>query len=65
MKPGISVQRFFSLTEERGLSTKEVLIAGHWRGKVISTSSELLTLLVLLCLYQQIKKLCLPCHHLS
>jgi hypothetical protein len=49
MKPGISVQRFFSLTEERGLSAKEVLIAGHWRGKVITTSSDLLTLLVLLC----------------
>jgi hypothetical protein len=65
MKPGISVQRFFSLTEERGLSAKEVLIAGHWRGKVITTSSELLMLLVLLCLYQQIKKLHLPRHHLG
>jgi hypothetical protein len=54
MKSGISVQRIFSLTEERGLSAKEVLIAGHWRGKVIMTSSELLMLLVLLCLYQQI-----------
>jgi hypothetical protein len=54
MKPGISVQRFFSLTEERGLGTEEVLIAGHWRGEVITTSSELLMLLVLLCLYQQI-----------
>jgi hypothetical protein len=51
MKPGISIQRFFSLTEERGLGTKEVLIASHRRGKVITTSSELLTLLVLLCLY--------------
>jgi hypothetical protein len=65
MKPGISVQRFFSLTEERGLSAKEVLIAGHRRGKVITTSSELLTLLVLLCLYQQVEEFRLPCHHLS
>jgi hypothetical protein len=65
MKPGISIQRFFSLTEERGFSAKEVLIAGHWRGKVITTSSELLTLLVLLCLYQQIEKFHLPCHHLG
>jgi hypothetical protein len=65
MKPGISVQRFFSFTEERGLSAKEILIAGHWRGKVVTTSTELLTLLVLLCLYQQIKKLRLPSHHLS
>jgi hypothetical protein len=51
MKPGISVQSFFSLTEERGLGTKKVLIAGRWRVEVITTSSELLTLLVLLCLY--------------
>jgi hypothetical protein len=65
MKPGISVQRFFSLTEERELGTKEVLIAGRWRIEVITTSSELLTLLVLLCLYQQIEKLRLPCHHLG
>jgi hypothetical protein len=65
MKPGFSIQRFFSFTKERGLSAKEVLIAGHWRGKVITTSTELLTLLVLLCLHQQIKKLRLPCHHLS
>jgi hypothetical protein len=65
MKPGISVQGFFSLTEERRLSAKEVLIASHWRGKVVTSSSELLTLLVLLCLYQQIKKLRLPCHHLD
>jgi hypothetical protein len=65
MKPGISVQRFFSLTEEWRLSAKEVLIASHWRGKVVTTSPELLTLLVLLCLYQQIKKLRLLCHHLG
>jgi hypothetical protein len=65
MKLGISVQRFFSFTEERRLSAKEVLIAGHWRGKVVTTSSELLALLVLLCLYQQIEKLRLPCHHLG
>jgi hypothetical protein len=65
MKPGISVQGFFSFTEEWRLSAKEVLIAGHWRGKVITTSSELLMLLVLLCLYEQVKKFCLPCHHLG
>jgi hypothetical protein len=51
MKPGISVQGFFSLTEERRLGTEKVLIAGHWRVEVITTSLELLTLLVLLCLY--------------
>jgi hypothetical protein len=65
MKPGISIQRFFGFTEERRLSAKEILIAGHWRRKVITTSTKRLTLLVLLCLHQQIKKLRLPSHHLS
>jgi hypothetical protein len=65
MKAGISVQRFFSLTEERRLGTKKVLIASCWRVEVITTSSELLMLLVLLCLYQQIEKFRLPCHHLG
>jgi hypothetical protein len=55
MKPGISVQRFFSLTEKWRLSTEKVLIA----------SSRLLTLLVLLCLYQQIEEFSLPRHHLG
>jgi hypothetical protein len=40
MKPGISVQRFFSLIEEWRLGTKKVLIAGRWRVEVITTSSE-------------------------
>jgi hypothetical protein len=65
MKPGISVQRFFSLTEKWRLGTKKVLITSHWRIEVITTSLELLTLLVLLCLYQQIEKFRLPCHHLG
>jgi hypothetical protein len=65
MKPGISVQRFFSLTEKRRLGTEKVLITGHWRIEVVTTSSELLMLLVLLCLYQQIEEFCLPRHHLS
>jgi hypothetical protein len=65
MKLGINVQRFFSLTEKWRLGTEKVLIAGRWRIEVITTSSELLTLLVLLCLYQQIEKFRLPCHHLG
>jgi hypothetical protein len=65
MKPGISVQRFFSLTEKWRLGTEKVLIAGHWSIEVITTSSGSLTLLVLLCLYQQIEKFSLPHHHLG
>jgi hypothetical protein len=63
MKLGISVQRFFSLTEKWRLGTEEILIAGHGRIEVVMTSSELLTLLVLLCLYQQIEKFGLPSHN--
>jgi hypothetical protein len=51
MKPSISVQGFFSFIEKWRLGTDEILIVGHWRIEVVSTSSELLTLLVLLCLY--------------
>jgi hypothetical protein len=65
MKPGISVQRFFRLTEKWRLGTEKVLIASHWRIEVITTSSELLTLLVLLCLYQQIEEFSLPRHYLG
>jgi hypothetical protein len=65
MKPGISVQRFFSLTEKWRLGTKKVLIACLLRIEVVTTSSELLTLLVLLCLYQQIKEFGLPSYHLG
>jgi hypothetical protein len=65
MEPGIHVQRFFSLTEKWRLGTEKVLIASHWRIEVVTTSSELLTLLVLLCLYQQIEEFCLPRHHLG
>jgi hypothetical protein len=39
MKPGIGIQRFFSLTEKWGLSTKEILIACHLGVEVIMTSS--------------------------
>jgi hypothetical protein len=39
MKLGVGIQRFFSLTEKRGLSTKEILIARHLRIEVITTSS--------------------------
>jgi hypothetical protein len=65
MKPGISVQRLLSLTEKWRLGTKKVLIAGHWRIEVVTTSSGLLMLLVLLCLYQQIEEFYLPRHHLG
>jgi hypothetical protein len=65
MKPGIGVQGFFSLTEKWRLGTEEILIAGHWRIEVVTTSSGLLTLLVLLCLYQQIEKFGLPSHNLG
>jgi hypothetical protein len=65
MKPGIGVQRFFSLTEKWRLGIEKVLIASHWRIEVVTTSSRLLTLLVLLCLYQQIEEFCLLRHHLG
>jgi hypothetical protein len=65
MKLGIGVQRFFSLTEKWRLDTEKVLIAGHWRIEVVTTSSGLLMLLVLLCLYQQIEEFSLPRHHLG
>jgi hypothetical protein len=51
MKSGVDIQRFFGLTEKWGLSTKEILIACHLGVEVIMTSSWLLTILVLLCLY--------------
>jgi hypothetical protein len=65
MKPSIGVQGFFSLTEKWRLSTDKILITGHWRIEVITTSSELLMLLVLLCLYQQVEKFSLPSHNLG
>jgi hypothetical protein len=39
MKPGVGIQRFFSLTEKWGLSTKEILITCHLGVEVITTSS--------------------------
>jgi hypothetical protein len=36
---GVGIQRFFSLTEKWGLSTKEILIACHLGVEVITTSS--------------------------
>jgi hypothetical protein len=39
MKPGVGIQRFFSLTEKRRLSTKEILITCHLGVEVITTSS--------------------------
>jgi hypothetical protein len=39
MKPGIGIQRFFSLIEKWGLSTKEIMIACHLGVEVITTSS--------------------------
>jgi hypothetical protein len=39
MKPGIGIQRFFSLTEKWWLSTKEILIASHLGVEVITTFS--------------------------
>jgi hypothetical protein len=51
MKPGISIQRFFRFTEKWGLGTEEILIACHVGVEVTMTSSGLLTILVLLCLY--------------
>jgi hypothetical protein len=39
MKPGVGIQRFFSLTEKWGLSAEEILIACHLGVEVITTSS--------------------------
>jgi hypothetical protein len=39
MKPSIGIKRFFSFTEQWGLSTEEILIACHLRVEVIVTSS--------------------------
>jgi hypothetical protein len=39
MKPGVGIQRFFSLTEKWGLSTEEILITCHLGVEVITTSS--------------------------
>jgi hypothetical protein len=39
MKPSIGIQRFFSLTEKWGLSTKEILITCHLGVEVITISS--------------------------
>jgi hypothetical protein len=55
MEPSIGIQGFFSFTEKWRLGTDEILITGHGRIVVITTSSELLMLLVLLCLYQQVE----------
>jgi hypothetical protein len=38
-KPGVGIQRFFSLTEKWGLSTKEILITCYLGIKIITTSS--------------------------
>jgi hypothetical protein len=65
MEPSIGIQGFFNFTEEGRLGTDEILITGHGRIVVITTSSELLTLLVLLCLYQQVEKFSLPSHNLG
>jgi hypothetical protein len=65
MEPSIGIQGFFSLTEKGRLGTDEILVTGHGRIAVITTSSELLMLLVLLCLYQQVEQLNLPSHDLG
>jgi hypothetical protein len=61
MEPGIGIQWFFGLTEERRLGTEEILVTSHRRIAIIPASSELM-LLILLCLNQQIKQLRLPSH---
>jgi hypothetical protein len=38
MKPGISIQRFFNLTEKWRLGTEEILVASHLGIEVITTS---------------------------
>jgi hypothetical protein len=62
MEPGIGIQWFFRLTEERWLGTEEILVTSHRRIAIIMASSVLM-LLVLLGLYQQIKQLSLPTHN--
>jgi hypothetical protein len=61
MEPGIGIQWFLGLTEERRLGTEEILVTSHRRIAIITASSELM-LLILLCLNQQIKQLRLPSH---
>jgi hypothetical protein len=39
MKPGIGIQRFFSLTKKWRLGTEEILLASHLGIEVITTSS--------------------------
>jgi hypothetical protein len=51
MKPGVSIQGFFSFTKKWGLSTEEILITCHLGVEVITTSSWLLAMLVLWGLY--------------
>jgi hypothetical protein len=63
MEPSIGIQGLFSFTEERRLCTDEILVTSHGRIVIIPTSSELLTLLVLLRLNQQVKQLSLPSHN--
>jgi hypothetical protein len=61
-EPGIGIKRFFSFTEQWRLGAEEILIDCHLRIEVIMTSSGLLAMLILLCLYDQIEKLSLSCH---
>jgi hypothetical protein len=63
MEPSIGIQWFFSLTKKGRLGTDEVLVTGHGRIAVITTSTELLMLLVLLCLDQQVEQFSLPSHN--
>jgi hypothetical protein len=63
MEPNIGIQRFFGLTEKGRLGTEEILVTSHRRIAIITASSELLMLLVLLCLNQQVKQLRLPSHN--
>jgi hypothetical protein len=61
VEPGIGIQWFLGLTEERRLGTEEILVTSHRRITIIPASSELM-LLILLCLNQQIKQFRLPSH---
>jgi hypothetical protein len=63
MEPSIGIQGLFSFTEERRLCTEKILVTSHRRIAIITASSELLMLLVLLCLNQQVKQLRLPSHN--
>jgi hypothetical protein len=65
MEPSIGIQWFFSFTKKGRLGTDEILVTGHGRIAVITASSELLMLLVLLCLYQQVEQLSLLSHNLG